>query len=445
MSSNVASASRRQALRLRTCLAAAVGLPSLGCPSSGDEEAARPVVVPRDDDVVTTADGKPSDEGRTTKSAASRIMSIVNDAKADGDADDETGEAAAGSSRPGWKNAEGLYCQAEIDSRASGTAAAECGTETRTLFEIPDQPGGMHGFSLDDEGTTRERAKIADACCYHVIRPPRGRPLRLADDARSPAVAPIVERKDWAAQLLASDDPALAGPWLDPDGRRRAAAAWAEDAALEHASVAEFSRIALVLLARGAPPALVAAAQRAALDEVEHAGIAFGIASALGGRVVGPGSLDLSSMHVAPSLTSLVRETITDGCVGEGLASLELAVAADAVQSPAMAAAMRKMAADERRHAELGYAIVLWAIEIADEDERDVIADALVETIAALKRVLETRDDDASATEAPAGLGRLGAADGRRVRRDGLMLAIIPALEALSCIARPRPRIASAD
>jgi hypothetical protein len=60
-----------------------------------------------------------------------------------------------------------------------------------------------------------------------------------------------------------------------------------------------------------------------------------------------------------------------------------------------------------------------------------------VGTIAALQRGLETRGDEASDTEAPAGLGRLGAADERRVRRDGLTLAIIPALEALSCIARP--------
>jgi hypothetical protein len=440
MSSNVANASRRQALRLRTCLAAAVGLPSAGCPSSEGEEAARPVVAPREDDVVTTPGGKPSAEERTTKSGASRMMSIVNKSMAIGDEADEageTGEGTPGPSRPGWKNAEGLYCQAEIDSGASVAAGLGCGSETSKLFEIPDPPGGMHGFSLDDEGTTRERAKIADACCYHVIYPPRGRPLRSADDARSPAVAPIVERQDWAKQLLESDDPAQTASWLDPDGRRRAAAAWAEDAALEHASVAEFSRIALALLAHGAPPALVAAAQRAALDEVEHAEIAYGIASALGSRVVGPGSLDLSTIDVAPSLTSLVRDSIADGCVGEALAALELAVAADAVPSPAMAAAMRKMAADELRHAELGYAIVLWAIQIAEEDERAVIADALVGTIAALQRGLETRDDEASDTEAPAGLGRLGAADERRVRGDGLTLAIIPTLEALSCIARP--------
>lgn len=398
--------------------------------------------APRDEEVVAeTAGDEQSAEDRTTRSGASRIMSIVNGAKTGGDpiaGDGEAGEAVPGPSRPGWKNAEGLYCQAEIDSRAVADVALGCGSETEKLFDVPDQPSGMHGFSLDEEGTKRERAKTADACCYDVIRPRRGRPLRSADDARSPAVAPIVARRDWSAQIFASDDLALAGLRLDLETRRRAAAAWAKDAALEHASVAEFSRIALALLAHGAPSVLVAAAQRAALDEVEHAGIAFAIASALGGRVVGPGPLDLSAIHVAPSLTSLVRETIADGCVGEGLASLELAVAADEARSPAMAEAIRTMAADERRHAELGYDIVLWAIEIAGEDERAEIADALVETIAALQHALDTRDDEPSDTDAPAGLGRLTAADERRVHRDGLELAIIPALEALHRIATRR-------
>ena len=47
-----------------------------------------------------------------------------------------------------------------------------------------------------------------------------------------------------------------------PALRRRLAELWSQDALLEHASIASFSRFALQLLAVAAPPALVAGAHR---------------------------------------------------------------------------------------------------------------------------------------------------------------------------------------
>ena len=75
----------------------------------------------------------------------------------------------------------------------------------------------------------------------------------------------------------------------------RLAAAWLEIAQLEHASIAAFASLSLRLLAAGAPAELVTASHRAALDEVEHARIAFELASVYGGRRVGPGRFDAAT------------------------------------------------------------------------------------------------------------------------------------------------------
>src|SRR5262245_23198851 len=66
---------------------------------------------------------------------------------------------------------------------------------------------------------------------------------------------------------------------------------WSLAARFEHASIASFNKFSLELLAVGAPGTLVAAANRAALQEVEHAQACFAAASAYAGRGIGPGPL----------------------------------------------------------------------------------------------------------------------------------------------------------
>lgn len=80
---------------------------------------------------------------------------------------------------------------------------------------------------------------------------------------------------------------ALAGrPRSEVDAPMRAALSqhWCSIVALEHASVASSARFTLHLFALGAPPTLVAEAQRAGLDEVEHAHLAYGLAGAYSER-----------------------------------------------------------------------------------------------------------------------------------------------------------------
>ena len=142
------------------------------------------------------------------------------------------------------------------------------------------------------------------------------------------------------------------------------AEAWTADGLLEHASVASFARFSLALLAAGAPAELVLGAHQAALDEVRHARLCFGLASAYAGEVIAPGPFPLSGAVSVGPISTLAVSTIHEGCVGETvaavLASEQLARATD----PAVRAALTQIAADEARHAELAWRTVAWAVKI---------------------------------------------------------------------------------
>lgn len=193
---------------------------------------------------------------------------------------------------------------------------------------------------------------------------PRGRPLRDADEGL--VLAPAWTRADWGGEATGFDR---------RPGAREAAAAWARDAAAEHASVASFARLSLQLLALGAPADLLARCHRAALDEVEHARLAYGIAARFSGEPVGPGPLAVEAAGLAVDLATLIDETIRDGCVGETAASLEAALAQGSATDSGVAEALDVIARDEASHAELAFAIVRWAVAIGGEAVRARVLD----------------------------------------------------------------------
>jgi hypothetical protein len=73
----------------------------------------------------------------------------------------------------------------------------------------------------------------------------------------------------WRA--LEAFDPAR----LDAGARRWAGERWAERAQMEHASIASFAKFSLQLVMVAAPPALLADAHDAAVDEIHHARVGF--------------------------------------------------------------------------------------------------------------------------------------------------------------------------
>jgi hypothetical protein len=152
---------------------------------------------------------------------------------------------------------------------------------------------------------------------------------------------------------------------------------------MEHASVASFARATLQLLAAGAPPDLVADTQRAAEDEVRHARLAYGLASAYAGRAVGPGALDVRDAAPALGLRAIVRALVDEACIGETIGAAEAAEEARTCREPWLGEQLRELAADEARHAALAWRTLRWALHELPLDER---RSALADLHAALAR-----------------------------------------------------------
>ena len=179
-----------------------------------------------------------------------------------------------------------------------------------------------------------------------------------------------VGARDWLSASAAARPDALSHP-----ERAALAAAWTADGLFEHASVASFAQLSLALMGAGAPSALIEAAHRAALDEIEHARACFALASAYGGAAVGPSALALpSTLTLVRELGALAEAAAREGCIGEtvaaGLAAQQLAVATD----PAVIEVLSAIAEQEAQHAELSWRIVAWAVRVGGEPVRAQVA-----------------------------------------------------------------------
>jgi hypothetical protein len=193
-----------------------------------------------------------------------------------------------------------------------------------------------------------------------------GRPFVVDGESR---VADPVRRDDWRAGV----QPALDG--LDEELRARLGASWRQVALAEHASIASFARFVLDLLAVGAPADLVLAAQRATADEIVHARLAFGLASHYLGEATGPGPLRVDgSIDDSRDLASIVRAVIVEGCIGETVSAARAELELEGCSDPAVRRVLTAIARDERRHAQLAWQFVGWALR-HDPSLRDVVDD----------------------------------------------------------------------
>jgi hypothetical protein len=287
-----------------------------------------------------------------------------------------SGSALPGATPPGlhdvetlWIGATGTQCVHVRDTL--GGVGTTCGSmpEGRVWTAAQPHPGGR--LMLDGMATGAERGSTADACCYRVGGPylRRGRPL-VVDGAAHVAGARACA--DWAE--IPFDASANVGPEL----RLRLGAAWRADAAEEHASVAAFARLSLELLALGAPPELLVATTRAALDEVEHARVAYGLACAYDGEPSGPAPLAEAMAPLrAPTLATVAVDALLGGCVGEGTAALVARAGSDRARDPRVAAVLARVAEDETRHAELAWRILGWALAEGGDEVRAAVRSAL--------------------------------------------------------------------
>jgi hypothetical protein len=156
----------------------------------------------------------------------------------------------------------------------------------------------------------------------------------------------------------------------------------AHSAWLEAASITAFRRLARDLASHGAPRELVAAAKRAARDEIRHARAMTRLARRHGANVP---RVEHAAIE-ARSLEALAIENAMEGCVGEtygaALAAWQSRHASDLEIRTAMAA----IADDELAHAALGLAIHEWALGVLDRQARARVEAARREAVAALAR-----------------------------------------------------------
>jgi hypothetical protein len=155
---------------------------------------------------------------------------------------------------------------------------------------------------------------------------------------------------------------------VDADVRAGLAAQWRENGRTEHASVAAFARLTMDLMALGAPPHLVIAAQKDALDEIRHTELCFSLARAIDGRAQGPGPFPeaqtartLSGVR-SLALAQLAVDSLVDGALNEGVSARIIATLARRCEPAAIQAALKELAADEGRHAAHGWDVVEWCL-----------------------------------------------------------------------------------
>lgn len=326
-----------------------------------------------------------------------------------------------------WRNAPDpvpvaflLTLLASIASVVFGFIGARAGLAVSR--EVPAHPIPERGRSLAVAaiplgflGAAMQLFGFLFAC---LVLPVIGRGRQVRHLGR-PALPPVEPGGAWATQAVELT--------VDPAVRDELAARWRENGRTEHASVAAFARLTLDLLAVGAPPTLIAAAQRDALDEVRHAETCFALARAIDGRSRSPGAFPEAAATQRPArsrvvaLCALAVDSLIDGAVNEGVSARIAAALARRCDDGPFRAALRGIAADEGRHAAHGWDVVEWCVAQGGEP----VARALVGAVAGLPK--KARERLATATAADAGAWERWGIHGHALEADAYDAALTDA------------------
>jgi hypothetical protein len=205
-----------------------------------------------------------------------------------------------------------------------------------------------------------------------------GRVLRIGGQ---PRMARRARGEGWRDDVA----PSLRG--LGRLERAALAEAWSTYAALEHASVPAFGRVAEALIALGAPSELVERTHLAALDALRHARRCYALASAYGGDPRRPGELPELRARVLDerrprldALAHLAFGSLVDGALSAGVAATVAEEVSLLATDPVVRATWELVADDESRHAELAWDTIAWCLG----EGGGTVASALEAAIAAL-------------------------------------------------------------
>ena len=137
---------------------------------------------------------------------------------------------------------------------------------------------------------------------------------------------------------------------------------WLQHAEAEHASIASFARHTLQLMSIGAPSMLLAASQQASLDEIKHAKICYGIASAFLDTDFFPGPLEVTNSMSQMSIKDIIKSLVQEGCIEETLSAMEARFQARWTDIPAIKDSLEAIAMEETSHAQLAWNTISWII-----------------------------------------------------------------------------------
>lgn len=172
------------------------------------------------------------------------------------------------------------------------------------------------------------------------------------------------------------------GP-IDARGDGTTGSILAERATLEAVSVQAFVTLERELAAHGAPPSLLRDARRARRDEVRHTAMMSRLARRYGGR---PRSCEVAPPSPPRSLFEVAMENAVEGCVRETYGAVVGLVEGRVSSDPDVRRAMRSIAADECRHAELAWAVARWALPRLTAQEREAVERATQSAVEAMRR-----------------------------------------------------------
>ncbi|WP_437580475.1 ferritin-like domain-containing protein [Sorangium sp. So ce887] len=189
------------------------------------------------------------------------------------------------------------------------------------------------------------------------------------------------------------------------------------------------SRFALETMAVGAPAEMLAAAHEAARDEVRHAALCFGLASAYAGAALEPAPFAFGGLvEVTSDLAELAARAVREGCIGETLAAVQASEQLAHATDGAVRSVLATIADDEARHAELAWRFVAWALQTGGDAVRRAVA-------AAFEAGLDAHPPATTAADAAAGaLAAHGRPDGAVLvgsRRRAIVDVVTPAIRAL--------------
>ncbi|HFE45544.1 MAG TPA: ferritin-like domain-containing protein [Nannocystis exedens] len=133
-------------------------------------------------------------------------------------------------------------------------------------------------------------------------------------------------------------------------------------------------------------------------DEIKHAQRTFALASAYGGRELGPGPLAIDGAFCgAASRLRLAEAVAREGCVAETLAAAEVRAASEAASDPVIRRVLAEIATDEEEHARLAWRTLNWLLEGLSSDAVSGVLEVLHHALdGALAAADGTSNEDAS-------------------------------------------------